>query len=181
MIAGLELWKRRLFTGPGNRTGRQKLAERSFERARRLGDAATMARAALVHGGARSTYGLPSMVTMGMLADALAALEGDPLERVDLRAQVISRLAQETYHVQRFDEAKAQSAMALELLSGTSGPGGAGCRCLMAAPGRCTPLTTSTDRLRLADEMIAEAVTRGRSRVGDDGPQLAVLSAARAR
>ena len=158
-LASLELHQAEAMHRAGDRRGRLDGARRAFDRAEVAGDPETMARAALVHGGARSTYGLPSTVTMGLLTRAdecLGSTDGD----ASLRAQVKSRLAQETYHVQRFDEAKALSADALALM-----PRSGACADRAAVlDGRAWTLHTPDDlqaRALLADEMIGEAVGAG--------------------
>ncbi len=84
----------------------------------------------------------------------MLAPDDDPLDGY-LRAQVTSRLAQETYHVQRFDEAKGSVRHGRSSCSARNlQPGASGLPVLDDRAGRCTRLTTSTDRLRLAGAMI---------------------------
>ena len=158
MIADLELRTAVGLHRAGDRDGRQQAAVRAFKRAEALDSPTVMARAALVHGGARSTYGLPSVPTMQMLTTSLGRLDPTDASHLPLRAQVMSRLAQETYHVQQFDDAKQLGVDAMELLVYIESPA------VRAAvlDGRAWTLHTPDDlheRLSLATEMVRQAMS----------------------
>ena len=139
---------------------RKQAAEAAFRFAQQAGQVATMAEAALIHGGARSTYGVASDETMDLLNQAVAASTADASVDGGLLARVMARLAQETYHVQRFDEAKSLSARAVDIASRGSDPAA------LAATydGRAWTLNTPDDvqeRLALSAEMIRQASLAG--------------------
>jgi tetratricopeptide (TPR) repeat protein len=97
------------------------------------------------------------MKTMDMLAEALAAAGNDGAADAMLEARLLSRLAQETYHVQRFEDAKKMSARALDAMPRDGAPASRAA----VMDGRAWTLHTPQDlgdRLALADEMVAEAM-----------------------
>jgi hypothetical protein len=97
---------------------------------------------------------------MEMLSRTLDVFDRGPVSDEGLRAHVMSRLAQETYHVQRFTEARSRAAAALNLIPDESPPA------LRAAvlDGLAWTLHTPDDleeRMRLADEMVIQAERAG--------------------
>lgn len=91
----------------GAAEARTDAAAQAFAAAIELGEGRLAAEAALVHGGTRSTYGQPSVATVRLLERAAALLEAenDPAS-TGLRARVIARLAQESYHVGDYEAAE---------------------------------------------------------------------------
>ncbi len=96
---------------------RRRYAETSFDLAMAEGDVATAARAAIVHGGTRSTYGVANENTTRMLAEAMDRLEGRS-DLVGLRACAMARLAQEVNHAGDLDASRDMSADAVDLARG---------------------------------------------------------------
>src|SRR5690606_23698620 len=72
--AALHLGCAEAFFRTGQAEERQREAEEAFAAAAAVGDVAVEARAALVHGGARSTYGVRAQRTMVLLTGALGGL-----------------------------------------------------------------------------------------------------------
>lgn len=155
-LAALQLRLAAAHFRAGSPGARREAAEAAFERARKAGAVATMAEAALVHGGARSTYGVASERTTAMLSEAVAAAAADATVDRGLLARVMSRLSQETYHVQQFQQAKTLSAQAVALAEQLADPA------VLAATydGRAWTLNTPDDvhqRLALAHDMVGQA------------------------
>ena len=133
---------------------RRRMAEAAFTDALASDQPALMARSALVHGGARSPYGVASEQTVEMLDQSLEALRSQPDE--PLRARVMSRLAQEHYHVGHYAPAErlSREAVALAHHSGDDSTLAA------TMEGRIWALhrpETLTERLELTDEMVQRA------------------------
>jgi len=115
----------------GNPPGRERDAEDAAELAASAGDTSTLCRAALVHGGFRSTYGVANTRTTALLAQAYEAAaterddalrgsadrrgQGPRLSAEPLRARVCARLAQERYHGGDYEAARQLSAEGVEL------------------------------------------------------------------
>ncbi|MPY96025.1 MAG: AAA family ATPase [Acidimicrobiia bacterium] len=156
--AQLHLGCAEAFHRTGQPAERQQEAEEAFAAAASAADVDVQARAALVHGGARSTYGVPAPRTMVLLTGALGGL-GDG-GSAELRARVMSRLAQELYHTGRFDTAEELSTQAVAIARATDDDA------VMAATfdGRMWALNRPeglADRLRIADEMVERARRAG--------------------
>jgi tetratricopeptide (TPR) repeat protein len=138
----------------GDASARQEAAETAFADASRAHKAGLMARSALLHGGARSTYGVASERTMELLQQSLEALESQPDD--SLRAQVMSRLAQEHYHVGNYPLSDELSGEAITLACGTGDD-----RVVAATmEGRIWSLhrpETLAQRSELCDEMVKRA------------------------
>lgn len=102
---------------------RVEAASSAFAVATAAGERAVAAEAALVHGGARSTYGKASVQTVQLLEQARVDLDGlhglDGPDTIGLRARVVARLAQESYHVGRYEAADRLSAEASSLAEAT--------------------------------------------------------------
>jgi DNA-binding SARP family transcriptional activator len=93
--------------------GRRHHAEIAFQLAEQVDDADTAARAAIVHGGSRSTYGISNPATTRLLRRAI-----ELLSRVDdpgLLARTTARLAQEVNHAGLLAESREMSARAVEM------------------------------------------------------------------
>lgn len=156
--AALHLGCAEAFHRMGRSAERQQEAEEAFSAAAAAEDVECQARAALVHGGARSTYGVPAPRTMVLLTGALGGLgeDGSPA----LRARVMSRLAQELYHTGRFEPAEELSARAVTLARRTEDDAVV----VASFDGRMWALNRPEglgDRLRLADEMVERAARAG--------------------
>jgi DNA-binding SARP family transcriptional activator len=143
----------------GDPVARQRDAEEAAELAAAGGDTHTLARAALVHGGFRSTYGLPNPATTSLLAHAYDLVEPD--SRRD-RALLCARLAQERFHEGDYIEARRLSAEGVELARAL----GDDEVVLAAFHGRVWTLNHPDwleERAALADEMVERAIrTRNR-------------------
>jgi DNA-binding SARP family transcriptional activator/tetratricopeptide (TPR) repeat protein len=143
----------------GNAAARRRMAETAFADAAACGQPTVMARAALVHGGARSTYGVASQRTMEMLDQSLSRLPAGT-DDLGLRACVMSRLAQEHYHIGHHQVADRLSAQAVTVARR------AGDESILAATmeGRIWTLhrpDALAERLELVDEMIDRATGAG--------------------
>ena len=147
----------------GNPQGRERDAEAAVEMAASVGDALTLCRAALVHGGLRSTYGIANTRTTALLARAYDSVpEGNDA----LRARVCARLAQEHYHGGDYEAARQLSAEGRRARTGAwrrRDPGGGIPRPrLDAQPPR---LARGADRPRRRDDRTSGG--RSQSGVGD--------------
>ncbi|MDH4144887.1 MAG: AAA family ATPase, partial [Acidimicrobiia bacterium] len=161
----------------GRTDEREADARAGFAAAVEVGDGSLMTAAALVHGGARSTYGQANETTMSLLyqalehhdpvgraaeavattgADAVAAVGGEDADR----ARLLARLAQELYHVNRFDESLRLSGEACDLARSIGDD-----RLLTAVfHGRAWTLNQPdglSERFELAGEMIDRAERSG--------------------
>jgi DNA-binding SARP family transcriptional activator len=96
----------------GNPQGRERDAEAAVEMAASAGNTGTLCRAALLHGGLRSTYGIANTRTTALLARAYGSVpHGDDA----WRARVCARLAQEYYHGGDYEAARQLSAEGVDL------------------------------------------------------------------
>jgi DNA-binding SARP family transcriptional activator len=95
--------------------GRRHHAEIAFELAESVDDAPTAARAAIVHGGSRSTYGISNPATTRLLRRAIEMLAG--VDDPGLVARTTARLAQEVNHAGLLAESREMSARAVEMAS----------------------------------------------------------------
>jgi len=132
--AELHIWAANAYHRTGDSGARQYHADEAYRLADTAADGELMAEAALVHGGARGTYGLPSDRTIELLRGALAATgdasAGDedtarPADRRRLdgiRCRLTSRLAQEEYHLGEFEVARATSETSLRIASSLDEP-----------------------------------------------------------
>ena len=137
----------------GNAQTRERDAEEAFELSTTLDDVSLLARAALVHGGFRSTYGSTNERTTALLSRALAAAAG----RSELRARLCSRLAQEHYHMQDYALAEELGEEGLRLARDLGDD-----ETLAAAfHGRVWTMNYAgrlVERMALVDEMISRAI-----------------------
>jgi DNA-binding SARP family transcriptional activator/tetratricopeptide (TPR) repeat protein len=143
----------------GNAADRRRMAEAAFADAAASNQPIVMGRAALAHGGARSTYGVASQRTMELLDQSLTRLGSGPNES-GLRARVMSRLAQEHYHVGHYEVADRLGAQAVALAR----PGDNGSILAATMEGRVWTLQrpdTLAERLELVDEMVDGATRAG--------------------
>jgi DNA-binding SARP family transcriptional activator len=159
-VRGVLLTKRAMaHDRTGDPVARQQDAEEAAELAAAVGDTHTLARAALVQGGFRSTYGLPNPATTSLLARAYDLV--DPDSSCD-RALLCARLAQERFHEGDYVEARRLSAEGVELARAV----GDDAVVLAAFHGRVWTLNHPDwleERAALADEMVERAIrTRNR-------------------
>lgn len=150
----------------GDPDGRQRDAAAAGAAAIETGDAAVLGRAALAHGGFRSTYGASNPATTRLLARAHERLARDDTtlagSGVALLVRVGARLAQERYHAGDFVESRRLSEQALDLARDLDDDEVLAAAC----HGRVWTLNHPewlAERLMLTTEMVARALrTRNR-------------------
>jgi DNA-binding SARP family transcriptional activator len=139
----------------GNPLARERDAAAAAEIAASVGDVVTLCRAALVHGGFRSTYGIANTRTTALLAQAYNAMSQGSDD--GLRARVCARLAQELYHGGDHEPARRLSAEGVDIARALDDD-----EVLAAAfHGRVWTLNHPDwlgERSALADEMIERAI-----------------------
>ena len=138
----------------GNPLWREADAEAAAGIAQSASDGVTLSRAALVHGGLRSTYGVTNVRTTSLLARAYDSVSGAD---DTLRVRVGARLAQELYHGGDYEAARELSRECVDLARQIGDD-----EILAAAfHGRAWTLNHPDwlgERTALADEMIGRAV-----------------------
>jgi len=97
----------------GDPDGRRRDAEAAGAAAIEAGDVVALGRAALAHGGFRSTYGAANPATTDLLSRAQDRLAGG--DHLALQARVSARLAQERYHAGDYEGANRLSEQAIDL------------------------------------------------------------------
>jgi DNA-binding SARP family transcriptional activator/tetratricopeptide (TPR) repeat protein len=136
----------------GNPLWREADAEAAAGIAESMIDGVTLAHAALVHGGLRSTYGVTNTRTTALLGRAYDSVSDDAL-----RVRVGARLAQELYHGGDYETARQLSGECVELARQIGDD-----EILAAAfHGRAWTLNHPDwlgERTALADEMIGRAM-----------------------
>ena len=120
--AALHLGAAEACSRAGRFADRRHHAQEAYARARSAGLVEVAARAALVHGGTRSTYGAPNPETTALLAGALELLDAEDGigARRDLHAMVTARYAQELNHAGALEDSRRLTSTALELAGPTT-------------------------------------------------------------